>query len=1257
MAGCLFRIAFVSLFETSAKMECNKEEALKAKSIAENKFKEKDIVGAKKFATKAQSLSEVPTSPTYDSKLSTFWTICNACQTQFEYLRVFLNHTLLCQNCHQPFFALSIPPPPLNAYGQPPTQTSYFPRQNSTCDANVQNSYPATSSATEFCRVGSSYATKGDVLQKKMCVDVHGFDSFGFSKGNLAAGSWYTAASYTCDGMRELSKLELSHMLLEKATKSICQKLQEFSSIAALSRTAGKDIRKKGKRMQKAAAKGMKTYATESPEVVKAKIRANYDKSSPASSYDDQDIKRDNPLFTIVLDPDFHDFDKDRCERSFCENQVWAAYDNDDSMPRYYAMIRKVISLKPFKVLISWLNPKVDPKLGPLNWIDSGFYQTTGDFRMEEPSVYGDLNSFSHKVKWDAGAGGAVGIYPRKGDVWALYRNWSPDWNEFTPDEVIHEYDLVEVLEDFIEKSGMPIAPLVKVPGFKTVFRRDSRATTVPVEQMLRFSHQVPSFLLTGPESHGAPEGCLELDPASLPLEQYTEAIAESKFGENDVHGAIRFALKAQSLYPALDGIQQFIQTLNVHLSAQKRVNGVVDWYSVLGVDPMCDDDTIRKHYRRLLLTLHPDKNKSVGADGAFRLLSEAWSLLSDRSKRVAYDQNRISKGIDIKVPNRKPHVPTTQNGFHNLSNYNNSSSRVLNSTMHPRRAPSPYISKLNTFWTICSACKTQFEYLRSYLNHNLLCQNCRQPFYASETPPPSMNGNCIPRMWPPCMQASNTTGHTRDEKLQTASLAPEAELLKRKREESLATAVGVDPFLRQTKAGLGSAAGSSGAGLVSELKGETLMKKRRGDGRMPIELLYQKCNFEAGRGNISGNPKFDGTRELSPLELRSMLVVKAKKDIFGKLKIWRSTASLSKCLEKEMENGEQGKQKAAVNDTESYEDRRPEFAHMKARAVSILSSPVNPPDDPNMKVIDSRSMSVPDPDFHDFDKDRSEKSFGDNQIWAAYDDDDGMPRYYALIHSVISLKPFKVRISWLNSKSNHEFGPLNWIGAGFYKTSGDFWIGKREVNNTINSFSHKVGKWTKGTRGAVHIYPAKGNVWALYRNWSPQWNALTPDDVIHKYDMVEILEDYSEERGVSVAPLVKVAGFKTVFCRNPDTSKMRIVPREEMFRFSHQVPSFVLTGEEGCNAPKGCWELDPASTPMELLQVLTESQLKEMEMAGNVKKKDLSGDVKNPTEEQLGKNYVMTKGKGVVEDATVKDAANERNTKGKETKEDKLLM
>uniref|UniRef100_A0A2P2PIR5 Uncharacterized protein MANES_09G000600 n=1 Tax=Rhizophora mucronata TaxID=61149 RepID=A0A2P2PIR5_RHIMU len=228
-------------------------------------------------------------------------------------------------------------------------------------------------------------------------------------------------------------------------------------------------------------------------------------------------------------------------------------------------------------------------------------------------------------------------------------------------------------------------------------------------------------------------------------------------------------------------------------------------------------------------------------------------------------------------------------------------------------------------------------------------------------------------------------------------------------------------------------------------------------------------------------------------------------------------------------------------------------------------------------------SINVPDSDFHNFDLDRTESSFGVEQVWAAYDEADGMPRYYARIHEVISLEPFKMKISWLNSRNTSEFGLPNWVDSGFPKTCGDFRSGKREISVTLNSFSHKV-KWTKCSRGVIRILPRKRDIWALYRYWSPEWNENTPDKVVHKYDMVEVLDDYSEEQGISVSPLIKVTGFKTVFCSNTDPSAVRRIPKEEMLCFSHQVPDYLLTGEEANNAPKGFRELDPAATPLELI-------------------------------------------------------------------------
>ncbi|KAJ1434283.1 hypothetical protein SESBI_05632 [Sesbania bispinosa] len=139
--------------------------------------------------------------------------------------------------------------------------------------------------------------------------------------------------------------------------------------------------------------------------------------------------------------------------------------------------------------------------------------------------------------------------------------------------------------------------------------------------------------------------------------------IAEKKFVAKDILGARKFALKAQSLFPSLDGISEMLTTINVYISATNEINGkvVLNRYGILGVDPLADDDTLRKQYRKLVHMLHPDNNKSIGADGAFKLVSEAWNILSDKAKRVAYDEkiNARTQGKTIEEISKKPSTTT----------------------------------------------------------------------------------------------------------------------------------------------------------------------------------------------------------------------------------------------------------------------------------------------------------------------------------------------------------------------------------------------------------------------------------------------------------------------------------------------------------------------------------------------------------------------------------------------------------------------
>jgi hypothetical protein len=203
----------------------------------------------------------------------------------------------------------------------------------------------------------------------------------------------------------------------------------------------------------------------------------------------------------------------------------------------------------------------------------------------------------------------------------------------------------------------------------------------------------------------------------------------------------------------------------------------------------------------------------------------------------------------------------------------------------------------------------------------------------------------------------------------------------------------------------------------------------------------------------------------------------------------------------------------------------------------------------------------------------RTEECFQSDQIWASSDDEDGMPRYYAFIQKVLSLKPFKLRISYLTSKTNSEFGPLNWVSFVFIKTCGDFRIDKYEICDIVNMFSHQM-KLEKGLHGVIKIYPQKGDIWAIYQNWSPDWDEDTPDNVLHAYNVVEVLDAYDEDHGISIIPLVKVTGFQTVFQRHQDPNATMKIPKEEMFQFSHQVPFYMMSGEEAPNVPKDIMSL-----------------------------------------------------------------------------------
>jgi molecular chaperone DnaJ len=66
----------------------------------------------------------------------------------------------------------------------------------------------------------------------------------------------------------------------------------------------------------------------------------------------------------------------------------------------------------------------------------------------------------------------------------------------------------------------------------------------------------------------------------------------------------------------------------------------MADFYNVLGVERTAADDDIKKAYRKLAMTYHPDRNNgSKEAEERFKEITEAYDVLRDPQKRAAYDR------------------------------------------------------------------------------------------------------------------------------------------------------------------------------------------------------------------------------------------------------------------------------------------------------------------------------------------------------------------------------------------------------------------------------------------------------------------------------------------------------------------------------------------------------------------------------------------------------------------------------------------
>ncbi|XP_030044057.1 dnaJ homolog subfamily C member 18-like [Microcaecilia unicolor] len=77
------------------------------------------------------------------------------------------------------------------------------------------------------------------------------------------------------------------------------------------------------------------------------------------------------------------------------------------------------------------------------------------------------------------------------------------------------------------------------------------------------------------------------------------------------------------------------------------RIQECRDYYQILGISRDCDENDLKRAYRRLALRYHPDKNSTPGATEVFKAIANAFAVLSDPENRQRYDEC----GVEVPQP------------------------------------------------------------------------------------------------------------------------------------------------------------------------------------------------------------------------------------------------------------------------------------------------------------------------------------------------------------------------------------------------------------------------------------------------------------------------------------------------------------------------------------------------------------------------------------------------------------------------------
>jgi len=142
------------------------------------------------------------------------------------------------------------------------------------------------------------------------------------------------------------------------------------------------------------------------------------------------------------------------------------------------------------------------------------------------------------------------------------------------------------------------------------------------------------------------------------------------------------------------------------------------DYYEVLGVPRDASTEAIKKAFRKLAMQYHPDRNNKPGAEERFKEINEAYEVLSDPERRLAYDRFGHDGAQGFGVTGR-PFDGFDMGGFGDIFDafFGGTATRTRR---EPRRGADLRASLTITFEEAAFGCEKEIEVTRTEL-----CSRC----------------------------------------------------------------------------------------------------------------------------------------------------------------------------------------------------------------------------------------------------------------------------------------------------------------------------------------------------------------------------------------------------------------------------------------------------------------------------------------------------------------------------------------------------